>query len=247
MRGFWHFFKVSKEDNAKARAFFERAIELDPSLARAWAGLSYTHDLDLNNQWTADSARSLEEQERSARTCVALDSESAECSVALSQLFGARGQTGEQIAALERAVELDPSFTAARGLLGIRLASMGRPEEAIAHVEKALRLDPRSPLKAEWLTFMSVAHFAAGRYEDAVDWSKQSVRVNPNNAFAHGALAASYAQLGRIDEARAALAEVLRVEPDLTLGKVRDRLSPTVDPDPLERFLDGFRKAGLPE
>ena len=71
--------------------------------------------------------------------------------------------------------------------------------------------------------------------------------MNPYAGPAHGALAASYAQLGRIDEARAALAEVLRVEPDLTLGKLRDRFSPTTDPDPLERFLDALRKAGLPE
>ncbi len=245
MRGGWHFFKFSKEDNAKARALFERAIELDPSLAPVWSGLSATHYVDLTYQWTDDPARSLEEQERSARRCVALDSESAECSLALANLFGARGQTSEQLAAFERAVELDPSFAVAHGFLGGQLAGMGRPEEAIAHLEKALRLDPRSPQKALWLTHMSVAHFAAGRYEDAVDWAKQSFRVNPDSGDL--ALAASYAQLGRIDEARAALAEVLRVDPDLTLGKLRDRLSPTTDPDPLEPFLDALRKAGLPE
>ena len=73
---------------------------------------------------------------------------------------------------------------------------------------------------------------AAGRYEDAVDWAKQSVRVNPDTAFAHLVLAASYAQLGHIDEARAALAEVLRVEPDRTLGKLRGEFPEFWQPSP---------------
>ncbi len=64
--------------------------------------------------------------------------------------------------------------------------------------------------------------------------------------MAYRTLAASYAQLGRLDEARAALEEELRLEPDLTLEKVRGQLR-TSDPDFLERWLDGLRKAGLKE
>ena len=82
-----------------------------------------------------------------------------------------------------------------------------------------------------------------------MDWAKQSVRVNPDALIAHLALAASYAQLGRIEEARTALEEDLRLEPDLTLERLKQRggqldLS---DNDFIEAFLDGLRKAGLPE
>ena len=134
---------------------------------------------------------------------------------------------------------------------------MGRPEEAIAHLEKTLRLDPRNPQKALWLAWMSWAHYGAGRYEEAVDWAKQSVRLNPDAAVAYPGLTVSYAQLalassngqlGHIDEAGAAQAEVLRIDPGLTLEKFKLQLADLdFDPDVIERRLDGLRKAGLPE
>ncbi len=125
---------------------------------------------------------------------------------------------------------------------------MGRPEEAIAHLEKTLRLDPRNPQKALWLAWMSWAHYGAGRYEEAVDWAKQSVRLNPDAFIAYRALAASNGQLGRIDEARAALAELLRIDPDLTLEQRKQRFADLgFDPDVIEHQNDGLRKAGLPE
>ena len=95
---------------------------------------------------------------------------------------------------------------------------------------------------------MSWAHYGAGRYEEAVDWAKQSVRLNPDAFIVHRALAASNAQLGRIDEARAALAEVLRLDPNLTLEKVKRQTAAVGwDPDVIEPYIAGLRKAGLPE
>jgi tetratricopeptide (TPR) repeat protein len=101
----------------------------------------------------------------------------------------------------------------------------GRSEEGIPPLETALRLDPRNPAKATWLAYMSWLHFGARRYE-------------------------SYAQLGRVDEARAAVAQALRIDPELTLEKVKGenaRVNPDFDPDFTERQIDGLRKAGLPE
>ncbi len=112
-------------------------------------------------------------------------------------------------------------------------------------------------MKAQWLANMSWAHYAAGRYEEAVDWVKQSVRLNPDAAVAYPGLTVSYAQLalassngqlGHIDEAGAAQAEVLRIDPGLTLEKFKLQLADLdFDPDVIERRLDGLRKAGLPE
>ncbi len=103
-------------------------------------------------------------------------------------------------------------------------------------------------MKAQWLANMSWAHYGAGRYEEAVDWAKQSIRVNPDAVVAHSALAASNAQLGRIDEARAALAEVLRIWPDHTLEKNKRQLVDFgFDADVIDHSIDGLRKAGLPE
>jgi adenylate cyclase len=244
MRGYWHVSKFSKEDNAAAQAFFEQAIELDPSSARAWYGLAETHYLDILSQWTASPAKSLGELERAARACMSLESECWECNLALSHLYHLRGQPKEQVAALERAVSLNPNGALTHGSLGWAFALGGRPDEAIAHLEKALRLDPRSPFKWAWLDCMSWAHFHAGRYQAAIDWAERSIQIKLENEQPYRTLAASYAQLGRLDEARAALEEELRLEPDLTLEKVRSQ-NRTTDPDFLERWLDGLRKAGL--
>jgi tetratricopeptide (TPR) repeat protein len=157
-----------------------------------------------------------------------------------------RGQPKEHIAALERALSLNPSSAITHGFLGWAFSLGSRPDEAIAHLEKALRLDPRSPFKWMWLNYMSWAHFHAGRYETAIEWAGRSIQINLEDALAYRTLAASFAQLGRFDEARAALEEALRLEPDLSIAKVRSQ-NPTTDPDFLERWLDGLRKAGLPE
>jgi len=246
MRGIWHIRKGSKDHNATARSFFEQAIELDPSNVEAWVGLAGTHYLDVLFQWTASPAKSLEELERAARACMSLDSQYWWCSLQLSRVYHLRAQPKEQMAALERAVSLNPSSDTAHGFLGHALSVGGRPDEAIAHLEKALRLDPTSPSKWLWFDGMSWAHFHAGRYQAAIDWAERSLQINLEDELAYRTLAASYAQLGRLDEAQAALEEELRLEPDLSLEKVRGQLR-TSDPDFLERWLDGLRKAGLKE
>jgi adenylate cyclase len=143
-------------------------------------------------------------------------------------------QRDKMIGALECALELNPSFTAAHSMLGTFLAMAGRHEDAIAHLEKAVRLNPRDPFN--WLSFygMGMAHFAAGHYEESV------------LAIAYRCLAASYACLGRDDEARTALQAVLRFQPEISVGLVRLTLS-SADPAFSERYIDGLRKAGLKE
>jgi TolB-like protein/Tfp pilus assembly protein PilF len=201
MRGLWYSYRLSKHDNAKARSLFEQALEKDPSYANAWSSLAGTHFLDHVQQWTDSPARSLTELGRTARAGVAADHQSAGCYVALSHLHWRRGEPDDQIAALGRAISLDPSNAGAHGWLGTALSLAGRGDEAITHLEKAMRLDPRYPWKSLWLDSMAWGYFAAGRYEVAVDWAKRSVRVSPDDELGYRTLAASYAQLGRLEDA----------------------------------------------
>ena len=147
---------------------------------------------------------------------------------------------------VERAVRLDPSGAAAYAWLGMALAVSGRPEQAIANLEKALRLSPQDPAKGMILVSTAWAHFSAERYEQALDWARRALAHDPRDDLAYRSLAASYAQLGRPEEAQDALEEELRLDPGLSLRKVRQQ-NPTTDPDFLARWLDGLRKAGLPE
>jgi adenylate cyclase len=96
------------------------------------------------------------------------------------------------------------------------------------------------------LSVVAMAHFAAERYAEAVEWARRSLQRNPSNPRALVYLAASYAHLGEMDEARAALGEGLRLVPDLSLARL-GVLSGAADPAFFEHLVDGLRRAGLKE
>jgi class 3 adenylate cyclase len=142
----------------------------------------------------------------------------------------------------------------AYGELGGLQALGGRPDDAIANLEKAMRLSPRDSGLWYWLTAMGFAHFGAGRYQEAIAWAERALQLRPDAVWAYRTLAASYAQLGRIDEARRALAEETRLEPDLSVTKVRQQ-NPNTAPDflttlarwPAQGRLEGVDPAWPPK
>jgi len=109
-------------------------------------------------------------------------------------------------------------------------------------VEKAMRLNPHYP--PSYLFVLGHSYHLMGRYEEAIAAYKKALTHNSNYSPAHQFLAAIYSELGREEEARAEVAEILRISPNFSLEVLRQRL-PYKDPADLERFLDGLRKAGL--
>jgi adenylate cyclase len=166
--------------------------------------------------------------------------------IALGAACSLTQQQERMIDAFERALELNPSLALAHAWLGAYLALAGRPDDAIAHLDKAVRLSPKDPFN--WIAFygMGMAHFAAKRYEDAADWARRSVLRRTDLALGFRCLTASYAHLGRDEEARAALQEVMRLQPGYTVAHSRLTLS-SADPEFADRFIDGLRRAGLKE
>jgi tetratricopeptide (TPR) repeat protein len=246
LRGTWHLGQRTREHSAAARKWFEKATEFDPQLAEGWVGIAATHNLDVAYHWTDEPERSIAEQNRAARKGVALDARSPDGQVELGWGYVRTGHREAGIGAFERAIALDPSHAPAHAALGVMLALGGRSDDASESLEKAMRLNPRSPRLWYWLDGMAWAHFAGGRYEDAIEWAQRSCKVNPDQPWAYRALAASHALLNRAEEARWALKEELRLEPDITIQRILLEM-PWADPDFLERYLDGLRKAGLPE
>jgi adenylate cyclase len=243
-RARWHFDRHMREDNDAAAELFERAAELDPHLAVAWAGIAMARYWTIHFQWTDAPERLTAEMLSAARRAVALDDKDPMGYVALGTAYSLTGRRDEMLAAFERAVQLDPSFIPALFQLGLFLALTRRPDEAIERLERALRLSPKDPQRPEFLYAMAVAHFGAARYEEAADWATRSLRLRSDHPSTHRYLAASYAHLGRIDEARAALGQVLKLVPDFSLAEFR-RIYASADPDLTERLFDGLRRAGL--
>jgi adenylate cyclase len=247
MRGLWHFFKFTKEDNAKARSLFERATESNPQWSMPFAGIAFTHDSDLSFQWTASSDRSAADLERAAKRCLELDDRTHQCYTARASSYLWSGQWEKAIADLKRAIGLNPSFALGYIWLG-NVLSTHSPEEAIATLEKGLRLSPQDPfMGGVYALAMAHAHFAAERYREAADWGQRSLQLSPEPEFAYRVLVASYAQLGSIEEARASLDEWLQSRPDHSVTAVEQSYYRIINPDFLERVLEGLRMAGMPE
>jgi adenylate cyclase len=243
-RGWWYIWKLDREHNTKAREFLERAAELDPQLVMALYGLTMTHYLDIFYQWTEAWEQSVAAMVHAAERCAALDEKDAFGQLALGAAYSVTGQQDKMIAALELATELNPSLALAYGILGSLLATARRPDDAIAALEKAMRLSPRDDHLFAFLSGVALAHFAAGRYDDAVDWAWRSLRRRTDWIDPHHVLAASYAHLGQLEEARTAWEDALRLQPGFSLDTYELMLA-SADPDFAERYLAGLRKAGL--
>jgi tetratricopeptide (TPR) repeat protein len=242
----WHFSRFTKDDNAEARSLFERATELDPNSAWAFAGLAGSHFNAVEYQWTDSPAEFFSRGVEAAKRAVALDSESALAHAVLGVASYYVGDAGKAISCFRRAIELDPSLAFAHAELGWVLAATGRPDVGITEVETAMRLTPRDPLM--WMFFLvkAVAFFSAGQYEEAVDWLERSLQGKSDYPFTSCMLAAGLAHLGRADESQDVCNRLLKLSPGFSLAAVR-LLIPFAAPEFSERLMDGLRKAGLPE
>jgi adenylate cyclase len=245
-RGFWHFYQITREDNEKARSLFESAADLDPHLAAAFSGLAWTHLADIIYRWSDLPDQTPGKALDAAQRSVALDDKDSEGQMTLGSAYAFTGQADKAIAALEFAVQLNPSSALAHANLGLVLARGGRTDEAIARHEQAMRLSPQDSMMWLFLWGMAMAHGVAGRYEEAVKWAQRSLQRRADSPLPYRWLAASYAHLGRLEEARSALEEALRLTPELSLASLRLTAS-GAHPDWATALIDGLRKAGLKE
>jgi adenylate cyclase len=246
MRATWHFNRFTKDDNARARALYQKAVELDPEWVWPHQAISVTHFNDLLRQWTRSPADSIAALVDEAKEAVKLDETDPMAQVAMGIAYSVTGDRKRMLAAFERATQLNPSHSLAHLFLGIWSASAGKPEQALTSLDTGMRLSPRDPYMFNYLYGVASAHFAAKRYDVAVDWARRSIESGPDNPIAHAILAASLAHLNRLDESRAALDGATSLQPGFSIAGVRLMLG-TADPDYLERYLDGLRKAGLKE
>ena len=152
----------------------------------------------------------------------------------------------EAIDTLKRAIELNPNLADAHGYLGVVYGLAGDYEAAVEMVNRALRLSPRDYSKAMWFAGWGIAAFIAGRHEEVIELTGSILREYPRFPTAYRQRAASLALLGRVDEARETIDELLHLLPGLTVSQVRTMV-PIKDPEAMERWLDALRKAGLPD
>ena len=159
----------------------------------------------------------------------------------LAVVYAMKKQYDKAIAECERAVSLDPN--SAENILrsGMVLNWAGRAEEAIPYLQNAIRLNPFPP--ALYFVQLANSYRDSGQYEKAIEASKKALQREPNTQFAYIHMAVSYIRLGQEKEARAAAAEILRINPKFSLERYAKILP---FPQPIaDLVINDLRKAGL--
>ena len=247
LRGMANLHQGSRQAIDEALPLFHRACELDPRFASAFGMAASCHYWRKMNNWMNDRLPELAEGARLASRAVELGANDA---VALTRgghsLAHFGGDLDRGIAAVDRALVLDPNLSAAWYLSGFQRISLGEHDDAIDRFARAMRLSPLDPEIFQMQTGTAMAHMFARRFEDASTWADKASRELPNILRVSAFSAASHALAGRMNEARGALLHMRRLDPTMRLSNVEDWVVLRRAED-LATFVEGLRRAGLPE
>ncbi|WP_353645086.1 adenylate/guanylate cyclase domain-containing protein [Mesorhizobium sp. WSM2239] len=235
----WRF---TKAENSQGRELLQRAIELDPRFAPAYAFLAFANILDYSNQWSASWSTAMAQAEMFAARAVALDDRYpyAHWALGIVELYSRRHDAA--ICSAKRLIALAPNLAEGHEHLGYALHYSGKSGDALRCFDRAMALNPYYP--DVYLHFQAQAMFQLSRYEEAIQILKRRLVRNPSTDVSRVLLAASYGHLGQFEEARHEWQEVFRVNPQYSLEH-RRKVLPYKDPNDFELIMDGLRKAGL--
>jgi adenylate cyclase len=240
-------YRPTEEGLAEAVVLARRALATDPSYAPAAAFIGWCRVQQQWQSWGKLSADDLTEASRLARQALEADRDDAETIwQAAWTLFLLAGEAAMAAAAVNRALALNPNSAHAWLVRGVIHALRNRPDAAIDACERARRLSPFDPYSFHCVATIAAAHFAARRFEQAIEWADRALHDRPRQFPSMRVKVVANAHLGHLDEARAELSRVLAVDPKLTIAGYR-AYAHFHAPEVLELFVTGFRLAGLPE
>lgn len=229
-------------ENVNARRMYRGAIALDPSFARAYAGLALTYVADYRNQWAKDGTAALARASVIARTSLEIDPQIPEVYWVLGYIEAQRRHHKLAIGYLERALKLDPSFADAYALMGGINTYMGHPDRSIKLLRKAIRHNPA----AGYLYFLLLgrAYFFVGDPEQAMINLREALSRNPANLEAHIYMAAVAVAMDDRATGEWELNEISMLQPDVVL---KDWLAtyPMTDAHQVEQLTAALTSAGL--
>jgi len=240
LKGQWHFYRRHGAGLDAAETLYRKAIELDPGFARAYSALAFLKFQRFKVYLAVPFESMSGEAHDLAQHALRLDPNDYLAHWTLGRLYSYLGRNPQGIAEFERALMINQNDAYVLADLADYLIYVGRTEEALAKCRRAIRLNPNCP---DWFWWhLGFAHYHLGDYEKALEALERM--ASPGQA--RRLLAAVYAQLGRVAEARREAAEFLAHNPGFSIQKWSQR-EPYADPKELGRYVDGLRKAGFPE
>jgi tetratricopeptide (TPR) repeat protein len=201
-RGLWHMYRFTKAENEQAQHFFQMALRLDPTFARAHSGLSFTHWQSAFQQW-GDREKERDLAFATAGQSLIVDDHDPSAHWAMGRALWLRNRQDESLVELARAVELSPNFALGHYSLSFVHSQAGDPGVAIEAANQSLRLSPFDPLLFGMLGARALAHVRLGQFEDGGTWALKA--AGRPNAHPHILAIAAHclALAGRVEEARA--------------------------------------------
>jgi TolB-like protein/class 3 adenylate cyclase len=248
LRALAQIYRYSKEGFAEAVALLKRALAIDPSYAPAAAMVGWCQVVQRFQGWGELSADDAADIVRLAQQALeAAGDDSNTMWPAAFTLFHLAGDVAKAAAVLDRALTLNPNAADAWTIKGFIHATRNQPEAAIEAFDRALCLSPFDPLAYWRACGLALAHLAARRFRQAIEWADRSLHDQPRAMPAIRVKAIANAHLGCLREARSALDQLLAIDPRLTIANYRALIAPSYEPELLDLVVAGLRLAGLPE
>lgn len=243
MRALSHYWRVTPQDHLVAQALLEKAIEIDPQYGQALGVLATSYTFCAHLGWM-DAATAAARAEPAALAAIRADGEDPWAHYALGVVSMFARRFDDALAELETALRLNPSFSLAQAYYGLTLAYCGRAQEGVAAAARALRLSPRDPFSAIYAGIASYAHFVGRDYLEAIRLARDAIRQRGDFVGPYRVLAAAAGMAGERETATAALQELRRVQPNVSLEWIAANI-PVRDDAERDHYLDGLRRAGL--
>jgi TolB-like protein len=243
MRALTHYWRVTRQDNMVAQALLEKAISIDPNYGQAFGVLATSHTFSTHMGW-ADMAAVGPTAERAALSAIRADSEDPWAHYALGYVYLFARRFDDSLAEFEVALQLNPNSALAQGYYGVTLTYCGRWEEGDLAARRALRLSPHDPFSATYYGIAAYAQFVGRNYEEAMRLSREAIRQRGDFVGGHRVLTAAAAMAGQDDVAKAALQELRRAQPGISLAWIAGEMPFKLDAE-REHYLEAFSRAGL--
>jgi TolB-like protein len=240
-RGLWHMYRFTRQDNERAQHFFEEAVRLDPTFARAYAGLSFTHWQNAFQGWTARGPE-VDRAFAAAGQSLMVDDRDPAAHWAMGRALWLRGQHDQSLVELEQAVELSPNFALGHYALAFVHSQSGDPAAAVRFADHSRNLSPFDPLLCAMLGARAMALVRLQLFDEAGNFAIKAA-ARPN-AHAHIQGIATYclALAGRHDEARAHLAGIRKTLPDYDVDDFLNAMQ--LSPEGVVLFREAARRIG---
>ena len=230
--------QIRRDATLHARRLFEEAVRLDPGYGRSYAGMSRTFNLEWRYRWSDRPEAALDRAVELAVDATKHDNLDARGHSELGFAYLYKKEHEASLAAYNRAYELNPNDADILVDMADALTYSNQPRRAIELVERAIRLNPLCP---DWYFWgLGDAHFVLGEYGQAV----QALQKMRDQSEAHRLMASCKSLMGLHDEARYHAEQVMAVHPEFSIEHWR-KVPPYRSPEPLERFIEGLRRAGL--